>query len=165
MTARSARPRRRPTEQALLDAELREAFQSRITFNDVLGLRSPSTDSPKASMALGMTPPLVGRYPCGRLHGGVISAVLETTGGLALTCNIAEHLGDERATQILARFKRIGTIDLRIGFPRQVIRERFTASASVTRLGCRVGVGLANMGHLNEWGLLIAIGAGAYVVS
>ena len=163
MTAHPARPRRSTAEQALLDAELRETFQSRITFNSVLGLQLLSTDPQKASMAFEMTPSLVGHYHYGRLHGGVISAVLDTTGGLALTCAIAEHFGDESATQILTRFNRIGTIDLRIDFLRQGIGERFTASASVTRLGGRVGS--AQMALHNERGLLIATGAGAYVVS
>ena len=114
-------------------------------------------------MGFDMTPSLVGHYHYGRLHGGVISAVLDTTAGLALMCAIADHFGDESAAQVLARFNRIGTIDLRIDYLRQGIGERFVATASVTRLGGRVGS--TQMALHNERGLLLATGAGAYVVS
>jgi uncharacterized protein (TIGR00369 family) len=163
MTAHPSRPRRSPEEQALLDAELRETFQSRITFNKVLGLQLLTTDPQKASMGFEMTPSLVGHYHYGRLHGGVISAVLDTTAGLALMCAIADHFGDESAAQILVRFNRIGTIDLRIDYLRPGIGNRFVATASVTRLGGRVGS--TQMALHNEGGLLLATGAGAYVVS
>jgi uncharacterized protein (TIGR00369 family) len=163
MTAHPARPRRSAAEQARLEAELRETFQSRVTFNNVLGLQVLSSDPQKASMGFDMTPSLVGHYHYGRLHGGVISAVLDTTAGLVLMCAIAEHFADETAAQILARFNRIGTIDLRIDFLRQGIGERFVASASVTRLGGRVGS--TQMALHDERGLLLATGAGAYVVS
>ncbi len=163
MTAHSARPRRSPAQQAELEADLREAFQSRITFNQVLGLQVLSFGPEKPSMGFDMTPALVGHYHYGRLHGGVISAVLDTTAGFALMCAIAEHFSDESSAQIIARFVRVGTIDLRVDYLRPGLGERFVATASVTRLGGRVAS--TQMTLHNERGLLLATGAGAYVVS
>ena len=133
MTAHPVRPRRSAAEQSRIEDELRETFQSRISFNKVLGLQVVSFDPQKAAMGFDMTPTLVGHYHYGRLHGGVISAVLDTTAGLALMCAIAEHFSDEDSAQVLARFLRIGTIDLRVDYLRQGIGERFVATASVTR--------------------------------
>ena len=56
-----------------------------------------------------------------RLHGGVISAVLDTTAGLGLMCAIGEHFCDESSEQIMARFLKVGTIDLRIDYAREVL--------------------------------------------
>jgi uncharacterized protein (TIGR00369 family) len=161
MTAHPARPRRDAAEQSRLEAELRELFQSRITFNQLLGLQVMSCDPKAPTLRFDMTPSLVGHY--GRLHGGVISAVLDATAGFALMCGIGEHFSDESSAQILTRFLRMGTIDLRIDYLQQGLGVQFIATANVTRLGGRVGS--VQMALHNEQGLLIATGAGAYVVS
>jgi uncharacterized protein (TIGR00369 family) len=163
MTAHPARLPRSKTEQALLEDGLREIFQSRITFNRVLGLHILSFDPRKPAMGFSMTPALVGHYHYGRLHGGVISAALDTTAGSALMCAIGEHFKDESSSQVLGRFQRMGTIDLRIDFLRQGVGASFIATATITRLGGRVAS--TQMALHNDQGLLIATGAGAYVVS
>jgi uncharacterized protein (TIGR00369 family) len=65
--------------------------------------------------------------------------------------------------QILHRFARMGTIDLRVDFLRQGIGQHVIASAEVTRQGGRVGS--TQMHLVNETGLLIATGAAAYMAS
>ena len=146
-----------------LEEELRDMFQSRIAFNQILGLRVDSCDPRKPAMRFDMTPSLVGHFHYGRLHGGVISAVLDTAAGFALMCAIGEHFCDETSAQIITRFLRIGTIDLRVDYLRQGVGAHFIATANVTRLGGKVGS--VQMALHNEQGLLIATGAGAYVVS
>jgi acyl-coenzyme A thioesterase PaaI-like protein len=66
-------------------------------------------------------------------------------------------------SQALQRFARMGTIDLRIDYLRQGIGRHFDAFAEVTRLGGRMGS--VQMRLVNDEGLLIATGAGAYIVS
>ena len=78
-------------------------------------------------------------------------------------CAIGERFCDETSAQIVTRFLRIGTIDLRVDYLRQGVGAHFVATANVTRLGGRVGS--VQMALHNEQGLLIATGAGAYVVS
>jgi len=110
-----------------------------------------------------MRPELVGHYLYGRLHGGVISATLDAMGGLAVTAGIGEKHPGESAEQIMNRFAKVGTIDLRVDFLRPGIGTCFYASATVVRLGGRVGT--TQMRLENERGVLIATGAGAYVIS
>jgi uncharacterized protein (TIGR00369 family) len=155
-------PRRGADEQARLDAALTDLFERRISFNQVLGLRVVQL-APQVQLAFDMRPELVGHYLYGRLHGGVISATLDATGGFALMVAIGEKHADETTEQVLHRFARMGTIDLRIDFLRQGIGQRFVASAEVTRLGGRVGS--TQMRLVNEQGALIATGAAAYMVS
>jgi uncharacterized protein (TIGR00369 family) len=155
--------RRSAQEQSLLDAELRELFERRITFNAELGLRVLSMDPRDFRMQLDMRPQLVGHYLYGRLHGGVISATLDATGGNAVMLAIAEKHAAEAAEQVMHRFARLGTIDLRVDYLRQGIGQHFVASAEVLRLGGRVAS--VQMRLTNEAGTLIATGAAAYIVS
>jgi len=150
-------------EQGRLDAELVQLFEQRISFNQVLGLKIASVSPGDVRGRIEMRPELVGHYTYGRLHGGVISAVLDAMAGLALMVAIAQRHGGESALQVMHRFARMGTIDLRVDFLRQGLGKHFIATAEVTRLGGRVGS--TQMRLVNDEGLLIATGSAAYVVS
>ena len=154
--------RRSADEQARLDAELTELIEQRITFNQVLGLKVVQL-LPALQLRFDMRPDLVGHYHYGRLHGGVISAALDALGGTALMVALGERHLHETAEQVMHRFLRIGTIDLRVDFLRPGMGRHFSASAEVTRLGGRVGS--TQMRLHNDSGELIATGAGAYIVS
>ena len=110
-----------------------------------------------------MRPELVGHFHYGRLHGGVISAVLDALGGSALMVGLGERHAHETAAQVMHRFLRIGTIDLRVDFLRPGIGRFFLASSEITRLGGRVGS--TQMRLHNDEGELIATAAAAYIVS
>jgi len=155
--------RRSAAEQALVDAELVQIFQHRITFNQTLGLRIDSVRPGDVRATLPMRPELVGHFAYGRLHGGVISAVLDAMGGLAAMVGVAERHPHDSAQQVLHRFARLGTIDLRVDFLRPGLGRHFVATAEVTRLGGRVGS--TQMRLVNDEGTLIATGAASYIVS
>ena len=154
---------RSPAEQARFVSLLTDMFEQRISFNEVLGLRVQSLDAPAPSLRFDMRPELVGHFLYGRLHGGVISAALDAAAGLAVMAAIGDHHPGDTAEQVLQRFSRLGTIDLRVDFLRQGVGKHFIASAEVTRLGGRVAS--TQMRLVNEEGLLIATGAAAYMVS
>ena len=150
-------------EQLKLEEALRDLFEHKIRFNELLGVKVESLNPSSPRLRFDMRPELIGSHLYGRLHGGVISATLDAMGGFALMIAIAEKHGDESAEQIMNRFSRMGTIDLRIDFLRQGIGRCFYASAVVSRLGGRVGS--VQMRLENESGLLIATGAAAYMIS
>ena len=77
-------PRRSPAEQARLEAALTELFEQRQRFNQHMGIRVSSLDRHGVTLAFDMRPELVGHDHYERLHGGVISATLDATGGAAL---------------------------------------------------------------------------------
>ncbi|HQC98890.1 MAG TPA: thioesterase family protein [Aquabacterium sp.] len=162
MTVSPTPPRRDAAEQARLDAELTELIEQRITFNQVLGLRVV-TLLPQLTLRFDMRPDLVGHAHYGRLHGGVISAALDGLGGGAIMVGLGERHPHETAAQVMHRFLRIGTIDLRVDFLRPGLGSHFIASAEVTRLGGRVGS--TQMRLHNDAGELIATAAAAYIVS
>ena len=158
----STPPRRTPAEQALLDTELVALVEHKITFNQTLGLKV-QTLRPQFNVRFDMRPELVGHYHYGRLHGGVISATLDAMGGCVLMLAIAEKHPAETAEQVMHRFLKMGTIDLRVDFLRQGMGKYFIASAEVTRLGGRVGS--TQMRLVNEEGMLISTAAASYIVS
>jgi uncharacterized protein (TIGR00369 family) len=163
MTTPTTPPRRSAAEQARLEAALTELFERRITFNQTLGLVVESARPPIPRVRFAMRPDLIGHFQHGRLHGGVISATLDTVGGFALMIAMGEKHADETTPQVLHRFARMGTIDLRIDYLRPGLGEHFIATAEVTRLGGRIGS--TQMRLENDQGTLIATGSAAYVIS
>ncbi|MGY0194928.1 thioesterase family protein [Leptothrix sp. BB-4] len=159
----AALPPRSAEEQQRVDATLRELFDQRIRFNEVLGLHTESMDPHDYRMRFDMRPDLIGHYLYGRLHGGVIAAALDAAGGNAVMLAIAHKHADENADQVLHRFARLGTIDMRVDYLRPGLGSHFVASAAVTKLGGRVAS--VQMRLSNDSGVLIATGAGAYIVS
>ncbi|MFM2346799.1 MAG: hypothetical protein RL654_1552 [Pseudomonadota bacterium] len=158
-----ATPRRDAAEQLRLHQAITELWEQRLSFNQLLGLKVDTLEPASPSLRFDMRPELVGHYLYGRLHGGVISAVLDATGGFALTLAIAEMHPLESTSQVMHRFSRMGTIDLRVDYLRQGLGQHFIACAEVTRLGGRVASTLMRL-H-NDQGVLIATGAASYIVS
>jgi len=163
MSATTPPARRSAAEQRKLDAALTDLFERKITFNQTLGLKVLHLGPGGPRLAFEMRPELVGHYQYGRLHGGVISATLDAMAGLAIMVALGEKHVDESAEQVMHRFARLGTIDLRVDYLRPGIGTQFTASAEILRLGGRVGS--AQMRLVNEDGTLIATGAASYMLS
>ena len=76
---------------------------------------------------------------------------------------IADRHAAVTTEQVMHRFIRLGTIDLRVDFLAQGIGRHFVATAEVTRLGGRVGS--TQMRLVNDEGVLIATAAASYIVS
>jgi uncharacterized protein (TIGR00369 family) len=142
---------------------LKKIFEEHIAFNQVLGLKIDSITSERVVAHIAMKPELVGHFGFNRIHGGVISAGLDTMGGLAVMAAIGARHMDEPPLQRLHRFSKLGTIDLRIDYLRPGIGERFELRAEVMRLGSRVAS--TRMEFLGDDGKLLSTGSGAYIVS
>jgi uncharacterized protein (TIGR00369 family) len=155
-------PRRHAEEQKRLDAALTDLFERRIVFNQSLGLVVESAAAPSPRIRFAMRPELIGNAQHGRLHGGVISAALDAMGGFALMVAIGERHVEENTMQVMHRFARMGTIDLRVDYLHPGIGAHFLATAEVTRLGGRIGT--TQMRLVNDQGTLVATGAAAYVI-
>lgn len=144
-------------------AGLKDIFEHRIVFNQVLGLRITGLRPERVTGRIDMKHELVGHFAYNRMHGGVISAGLDAMGGLAVMAAIgARHL-DEAPAQRLHRFAKLGTIDLRIDYLRPAIGDHFELRAEVLRLGSRVAS--TRMEFVDAQGKLLSTGAGAYIVS
>ncbi len=142
---------------------LTEIFETKIAFNQVLGLEITRLRPEGVSGRIRMKPDLVGHFAHNRIHGGVISAGLDAMGGLAAMAAIGARHMDEAPAQRLLRFGKLGTIDLRIDYLRPGIGEYFELEAEVLRLGSRVAN--ARMEFRAPDGKLLSVGAGAYIIA
>jgi uncharacterized protein (TIGR00369 family) len=141
---------------------VRKIFAEQIPFNRVLGLELDLLGAEQASFRFDMRPELVGNYLRGNLHGGVISATLDVTGGLVAFLGVLRKMRGRSEKEKVARFSRLGTIDLRVDFLRPGVGQSFTATGFVQRIGNRVAV--TRMELDNDEGSLIAVGTGTYMV-
>jgi uncharacterized protein (TIGR00369 family) len=144
-------------------AGLKEIFEEKIVFNQVLGLKITGLQPERVTGHIAMKRDLVGHYTFNRIHGGVISAGLDAMGGLAVMAAIGARHMDEAPQQRLQRFGKLGTIDLRIDYLRPGIGEAFDLHAEVLRLGSRVAS--TRMEFKGADGKLLASGAAAYIIS
>lgn len=150
-------------EQARLEQAIRDLFEHKIVFNEFLGFTMGKYSPGRVSVNFDMRPELIGHFMHGRLHGGVISAVLDAAGGLAVIWAIADLHANESADQVMQRFKALATIDIRVDYLRPGVGERFTAEANMVRLGRRIASTHSVLRSDN--GKDVASANGAYIVS
>ena len=142
---------------------LKAIFEEKILFNRVLGLQITSLTPERVSGRIDMKRDLVGHFLYNRIHGGVISAGLDAMAGLAVMAALGARHMDEPISQRLARFSRVGTIDIRIDYLRPGISEHFLLEAEVMRIGSRVAS--TRMEFRGADGTLFSTGTAAYIVS
>ncbi len=147
-----------------------EAFFSAIKkmweempFNKVLGLKVESIDHDCVKTSFKMRRQLMGNYEREMLHGGVISSMIDATGGLASNISIQKKMHGETLEARLKRVMRGSTIDLRVDFLRPGIGKRFVVSAYTLRTGNKVVV--VRIELYNDQNDLTAVGTGSYILA
>lgn len=144
-------------------AGLKSIFEEQIPFNRLLGLKIAAVELDAVSASLAMRPELVGNFAHQRLHGGVISAALDTLGGMAVMAALGARHREQSVSERLAHFGKLGTIDLRVDYLRPGVGENFLMRAQVLRLGSRIAN--TRMEFMGVDGKLFAAGTGVYIVS
>jgi uncharacterized protein (TIGR00369 family) len=130
-------------------ALVREFMEETVPFNRFLGIRVGSIEPGHARLELPFRPELIGDPMRPALHGGVISALLDTCGGAAVWSNVSPT-------------DRVSTIDLRVDYLRPGLSELLVAESRVLRLGNYVGVADLKAYHPSAPDQLVATGTGVY---
>jgi uncharacterized protein (TIGR00369 family) len=141
-------------------AMIRKAYE-RSPFNRLLGFRLDQVDAGKRTDKLAK-PELIGNFHQGILHGGVISAVIDTAGGLAACASALANIKDLQPEEAAHRMARMGTIDMRVDYLRPGKGPEFRCVATVMRTGRKLAV--TRMELFDHEDNLIAVGTGAYLV-
>jgi uncharacterized protein (TIGR00369 family) len=139
-----------------------KVLEEKVPFNRVIGMKLEHMEPGHSQISFKMKDELIGNYVHGILHGGVISATLDVTGGLTAFLGVLDTMKEKTFEESAKRFAKIGTIDLRVDYLRPGKGKLFTASGSVLRTGNRVAV--TRMELHNEEDLLIALGTGTYII-
>ncbi|HSF15188.1 MAG TPA: thioesterase family protein [Vicinamibacteria bacterium] len=148
-------------EKELFDA-VRALFVEKIPFNKLLGTEIEEVSFESASVRLGFRDELVGNYIRRSLHGGVVSATLDLTGGLVAFMGALRNADGRTPEEKMAWLANVGTIDLRVDYLRPGLGAHFLCSGHVLRTGNKVAV--IRMELVNDEESLIAVGTGAYLV-
>jgi uncharacterized protein (TIGR00369 family) len=142
--------------------EIVGAVYDNLPFNRHLGLKVAFVKIDRAGFTFTMKNELIGNSVHGILHGGVISAVLDATGGMTATAAAIERMPGLSHEEIAKRIARIGTIDMRVDYLRPGRGVQFHSAGTVMRTGRKVAV--TRMELKNQEDLLIAVGTGTYIV-
>ena len=137
---------------------LAREVEARIPFNRVLGVHLDELTKESTRIIFEMREELVGNFARGTLHGGVISSILDVTGGM--TALVAG--ADDPDSSLRERFRVLGTIDIRVDYLRPGAGQRFEATGTILRSGRKVAV--VRMEMENDRSDLIAVGTGTYIV-
>lgn len=141
---------------------LKVIYEERMPFDRLLGIRIDRLTSTDVQVRIDMREELIGNFIREILHGGVISSVLDLTGGLVASVELLKHLEGMDVDELGKRLARVGTIDLRVDFLRAGKGTFFTATGSVLRKGNKVAVVRTEL--CNDQNVLIAAGTGTYLV-
>lgn len=132
-------------------ARVRDFMERQIPFNHLLGIECVSLSDGFARLEIAFRPELIGDPIKGALHGGVLSALIDTCGGAAVFTTIP--FGD-----------RVSTIDLRVDYLRPGRKERLVAEAYVLRTGGRVASVDVRAFHPDAPMNPVATGKGVYAI-
>ncbi len=146
-----------------LFAAINRIFNEKIPFNKILGLKVDSLHYDLVKLKFEMRDELIGNYMRGTLHGGVISSVIDVTGGLSAFMGVQEKIADQDLEKKLEKFSKLGTIDLRVDYLRPGLGSLFVSSGYALRTGKKIAVTRIEL--QNEHNDLIAVGTGSYVVA
>jgi len=149
-----------PTE-VILD-NLKNIYEEMMPFNKYLGLKIDSISKEGVVVRIDMRDELVGNFEKKILHGGVISTILDFTGGVIAQIHVIKEMQDASLDKIVKRLTSMGTIDMRVDYMRPGKGNHFLATGHILRLGHKVAV--ARTEFVNEAGVLIAVGTSTYIV-
>ncbi len=136
-----------------MDLELlKKVAEEYIPFNRFLGVQATRMERGLARLELPFREEFVGDWMRPALHGGVISMLADTAGGMAVWTAL------EKAPS------RVSTIDLRVDYLRPGKPERLIAEGTVVRAGRTVGVADIRLFHPGAEGEVVATGKGVYAI-
>lgn len=133
-----------------------------MPFNRLLGLQVSRFADDEVEVHFPWAEQLVGNPIQKILHGGVIATVLDVAGGMMAVASALGRFSDIDQSELVQRFGKMSTIDIRTDYLRPGRGDTFIATARVIRAGNKVAV--CRMELHNEQGVHIALGTGTYLV-
>jgi uncharacterized protein (TIGR00369 family) len=123
-----------------------------IPFNKFLGIRAIHIEQGRVRLEIPFREELIGDASRPALHGGVISTLADTAGGIAVWTSLENPSA------------RVSTIDLRVDYLRPGKLEALWADASIVRAGRTVGVADIRLFHPSLEEETVATGKGVYAI-
>lgn len=140
---------------------LADIYENQMPFDRLLGVQIETLSFAETKVRIDMKDEFVGNHVRKILHGGVISSLLDLTGGLIASVELIKNTASDQSEELIERLTRVGTINLHVDYLRAGKGTFFIASGSVLRKGNKVAVIRTEM-H-NDQNVLIAAGTGTYL--
>ena len=141
---------------------LKHFYEETMPFNKLIGIKIESMTFQRAVVRIDMQDKLIGNFEKGILHGGVISSVLDFTGGVIAQLHVLQGMKDSSMEELAKRLTNMGTIDIRVDYIRPGKGSYFRVTGSILRVGNKVAVVRTEL--TNDKEILIAAGTGTYLV-
>ncbi len=133
-----------------------------IPFNRMLGLNLDNLVEDKVTLSFPMKNELIGNFMQGILHGGVISSVIDMSGGLVAMAAAAHKHKEKSLDEIKILLGKSSTVALNINYIRPGKGNFFFVNSRVLRSGNKICFTQSEL--FNEEDVLIAAGAATYLV-
>jgi acyl-coenzyme A thioesterase PaaI-like protein len=144
--------------------QLAQGIYDAVPFLAWMGLKVVEASPDRVLASIKNRDDLIGNPHPHILHGGVISTVMDSVGGMVGILKFLErvqHEGDEQDKAGAAeRLNKMATIDMRADFLSPGWGKEFFCEGHILRLGQHVVV--SRMEFRNEENTLIAVGTGTY---
>jgi uncharacterized protein (TIGR00369 family) len=141
---------------------MKHFYEETMPFNKLIGVKIESISFQKTIVRIDMHDDLIGNFGKGILSGGVISSVLDFTGGLIAQVHVLQGMKDSSMQELAKRLTNMSTIDIRVDYIRPGKGSFFRATGSILRVGNKVAVVRTEL--INDKEILIAAGTGTYSV-
>lgn len=112
----------------------------KMPFNKYLGAEVHSLDKEKVQVKINMKENILGNFEQKILHGGVISAALDLTGGIIAQLDATEPMGEITIGEIMNRFFRMSTLNMRVDYLRPGRGDYFIITGRVLKRGKKISV-------------------------
>jgi len=140
--------------EKMLDPNVfRQLAEELIPFNKWLGVKALHLARGHVTLSIPWREELIGDPIRQALHGGLISTLADTAGGLCVWTEI------ENPT-----LSRVSTVDLRVDYLRPGRREMLVGDATTLRVGAKLGWADVRLYHPSAASELVATARGVYAL-
>jgi len=141
---------------------LADAYNSKMPFNMLLGTEVTELSLERAVISITSREELYGNFIHKILHGGVISSVIDLSGGIIAQAHALSKMKGISIEDMIRRFGMMSTLNMRVDYLRPGSGNRFECISKVVRAGNKVAV--VQMEMLDSDNRQIAIGTGSYLI-
>ena len=139
-----------------------DAYNSKMPFNMLLGINVTELSLERAVITINSREELYGNFIHKILHGGVISSVIDLSGGIIAQAHALSKMKGVTVGEMINRFGMMSTLNMRVDYLRPGSGNRFKCISKVVRAGNKVAV--VQMELIGSDNSQIAIGTGSYLI-
>jgi len=141
---------------------LMDVYNIKMPFNKLLGIEVTELNINRAVISIKSREELYGNYIHQILHGGVISSVIDLSGGIIAQAHALSKMKGMKIGEMMQRFSMMSTLNMRVDYLRPGSGTTFECISKVVRAGNKVAV--VQMEMFGEDNKQTAIGTGSYLI-